>query len=493
MRKKGSLIRWAALGLIVMASFLTILQLTRYAQIRATFPTGMTIAGIPIAGLEFEAASQRLVQVYMAPIELRYRNARIQIRPATLGFELQINNMLAAADKQRTDEPFWSGFWNYLWNRPMTTTAIPLQARYDEERIRAYLENEISIRYDIPATPPMPIPGESGFYPGKTGTAMDYDISVQRILDVLSANSNRSVNLEVVETRPKKPSFGILEIMLKDIIDEATFDGIVEFYFKDLQNGLVIHFTHSRIGEEELPTDIAFSSWSTIKIPALITLFKNLEAPYDQNILAEIEDMVEQSSNESTDSVAKKIIEPNLAPIRITEDMRALGLQNTFWAGFFSLGSPLLQEISTPANSQTDYDTDPDRYGQTSVLDMGLLLEEIYYCAQNYGGAIPLAFDGDITQEECLMMVDYLAKNKIGHLIEAGVPGGTIVAHKHGWANEVQDGFVHTMGDSAIVYTPGGDYILSIFVHQPVQVIFDHANLLFANLSASVYNYYNLQ
>lgn len=91
------------------------------------------------------------------------------------------------------------------------------------------------------------------------------------------------------------------------------------------------------------------------------------------------------------------------------------------------------------------------------------------------------------------MMVDYLAKNKIGHLIEAGVPGGTIVAHKHGWANEVQDGFVHTMGDSAIVYTPGGDYILSIFVHQPVQVIFDQANLLFANLSGSVYNYYNLQ
>lgn len=493
MRKKGSLIRWAALGLIVMASFLTILQLTRYAQIRATFPTGMTIAGIPIAGLEFEAASQRLVQVYMSPIELRYRNAHIQIRPATLGFELQINNMLAAADKQRTEEPFWSGFWNYLWNRPMTTTAIPLQARYDEERIRAYLENEISIRYDIPATPPMPIPGESGFYPGKTGTAMDYDISVQRILDVLSSSSNRNVNLEVIETRPKKPSFGILEIMLKDIIEEATFDGIVEFYFKDLQNGLVIHFTHSRIGEQELPTDIAFSSWSTIKIPALITLFKNLEAPYDPAILTEIEDMVEQSSNESTDSVAKKIIEPNLAPLRITEDMRVLGLQNTFWAGFFSLGSPLLQEISTPANSQTDYNTDPDRYGQTTVLDMGLLLEEIYYCAQDYGGAIPLAYSGDITQEECLMMVDYLAKNKIGHLIEAGVPGGTTVAHKHGWANEVQDGFVHTMGDSAIVYTPGGDYILSIFVHQPVQVIFDQANLLFANLSGSVYNYYNLQ
>ena len=493
MRKNSALIRWAALGLIVMASFLSILQLVRYAQIRATFPTGMTIAGIPIAGLEFEEASQRLVQVYMAPIELKYNNARIQVRPAMLGFELQINNMLAAADKQRTNEPFWTGFWNFLWNRPMTTTAIPLQATYDEGRIQSYLENEISIRYDIPATPPMPIPGESGFYPGETGTSIDYPNTVQRIEDALASSTRRSVNVEVVETRPQKPSFDILEIMLKDIIDEATFDGLVEFYFKDLQNGLVIHFTHSRIGEAELPTNIAFSSWSVIKIPALITLFKNLESPYNADILAEIEAMVEESSNESTDAVAKRVIEPNLAPLRITEDMQTLGLENTFWAGFFGLGSPLLQEITTPANSQTDYDTGPDRYGQTTVLDMGLLLEEIYYCAQDYGGAIPLAFEGAITHEECLMMVNFLSKNKIGHLIEAGVPGGTTVAHKHGWANEVHSGFVHTMGDSGIVYTAGGDYILSIFVYQPVQVIFDHANLLFANLSGSVYNYYNLQ
>jgi hypothetical protein len=154
MRKTGAFTSLGSPGLIVMASFLAILQLVRYARVRATFPTGMTIAGIPIAGLEFEAASQRLVQVYMAPIELKYGDARIQVRPATLGFELQINNMLAAADKQRTNEPFWSGFWNFLWNRPMTTTAIPLQARFDEKRIQDYLENEISIRYDIPATHP---------------------------------------------------------------------------------------------------------------------------------------------------------------------------------------------------------------------------------------------------------------------------------------------------------------------------------------------------
>jgi hypothetical protein len=90
-------------------------------------------------------------------------------------------------------------------------------------------------------------------------------------------------------------------------------------------------------------------------------------------------------------------------------------------------------------------------------------------------------------------MVQYLADNKIGVLIQAGVPAGTIVAHKHGWANESDDGYIHTIGDVALVFTPGGDYVLTIFVHHPIQAVFDPVNLLFANLSSSVYNYFNLQ
>ncbi len=493
MRRNTSLIRWAALGLILMAGFLLILQLVRYGRIRATFPTGLTVAGIPIGGLTYETASERLVKVYMSPIELQYLNAHIQVRPASIGFELQVSNMLAAADKQRTGEPFWTGFWKYIWNRPISSQDIPLQAKYDENRIRNFLETEISVRYDQPSTPPMPIPGESGFSSGIAGTGMDYKMSVDRILAALFSNTKRTAKLEVLRTTPAKPSFEILQYMLTDIIDQSAFDGEVELYFKDLQSGFVLHFAHSKVGDTNYPVNIAYSSWSTIKIPTLITLFKNLEAPYDPAILAEIEAMVEMSSNESTDLVAKKVIEPNLAPLRITDDARTLGLENTFWGGFFGLGSPLLKQFSTPANQRTDYTTDPDRYGQTTPLDMGLLLEDIYYCAQDYGGSIPLAFNGDITQTECQMMVTYLSRNKIGVLFEAGVPAGTQVAHKHGWANEVQDGYVHTMADCAIIYTPGGDYVLSMFIHHPVQVIFDRANLLFSNISAAVYNYYNLK
>jgi len=90
------------------------------------------------------------------------------------------------------------------------------------------------------------------------------------------------------------------------------------------------------------------------------------------------------------------------------------------------------------------------------------------------------------------MMVDYLALNKIGVLIQAGVPSNITVAHKHGWAYEVDDGYIHTIGDAGIVYTPGGDYVLAVFAYHPVQAVFDPVNQLVAKLSQSVYSYYNL-
>lgn len=46
--------------------------------------------------------------------------------------------------------------------------------------------------------------------------------------------------------------------------------------------------------------------------------------------------------------------------------------------------------------------------------------------------------------------------------------------------------------DSGIVYSPGGNFVLSIFAYHPVQIVFDEANLLFANLGDAAYNFYNL-
>jgi len=87
-------------------------------------------------------------------------------------------------------------------------------------------------------------------------------------------------------------------------------------------------------------------------------------------------------------------------------------------------------------------------------------------------------------------MIEYLAADKIGVLIEAGLPEGTKLAHKHGWVPD-PDGVVRNFSDAGIVYTPGGNFVLAIYTHHNVQIVFDPANLLFAELTRAVYNYYN--
>jgi beta-lactamase class A len=89
-------------------------------------------------------------------------------------------------------------------------------------------------------------------------------------------------------------------------------------------------------------------------------------------------------------------------------------------------------------------------------------------------------------------MITYLTSNKIGVLLQAGLPDGTRIGHKHGWITE-SDGLMHAIFDVGIVYSPAGDYVICVAMYHPVQLIFDSANLLTANISTAVYNYFNIE
>ena len=488
-RRKFPLFRYLAIFFIMGTIALTTIQLVNYSRIRNNFPLGMVVAGVPIGGLNYEEASERLYTVYRSPIGLQYADNSIHVRPAVLGFEPEVEHMLAIADNQRVIEPFWEGFWGFLWNRTIRTINIPLDADFDESRIREYLRLEISPRYDKPPTPPQPIPGTTQFEAGSPGTQLDYNRAVLQILDALESPTNRRVNLSLNQAAVPRPSIADLEVMLKQIIDVSGFDGIVELYLQDLASNRNISFAYQPDGIE-LPKNIAFSSWSTVKIPVMVSAFKEMEAPYEPEYIQLMEEMIEQSENSSTDNLAMAVLDENLSPLIVTEDMQRLGFENTFWAGHFYVGAPLLQRFETPANQREDISTDPDVYNQTTPAEMGMLMEDIYQCSEFGGGALIAAFPGQITPEECTIMIDTLAKNQIAVLIQAGVPSGITVAHKHGWANE-NDGLIHTIGDVALVYTPGGNYVLTIFVNHPVQAVFDPVNALFAEISAAVYHFFN--
>jgi len=101
-------------------------------------------------------------------------------------------------------------------------------------------------------------------------------------------------------------------------------------------------------------------------------------------------------------------------------------------------------------------------------------------------------YEGRISQTECQTMLSFLSQNRQGFLLEAGTPDGTQVAHKHGWVTN-SAGIINSIGDAGIVYTPGGNYVLVVFLYHPVQLIWDPANLLVTEISQAVYNYYNLE
>jgi beta-lactamase class A len=488
-RRTYSFIRILSLGLLLVSIILVATRLVVFSRVRSLLPAGLIVAGVPVGGLDRTGAAQRLMEVYSIPVMLRYQDAAILLSPAVVDFSLDVENMLALANVERTQKIFWEDFWDYLWGRTSFPTQIPLRATYSEERLRMFL-TDVALRYDQPAESAMPIPGSANFQAGKAGEALDVDSAVPVIEAALYSLDNREVALPLKRVNPTRPAFQNLDVLLRQTLKVAGFDGLAGIYLLDLQNGKEEHFAYQNGEDVSVQPDIAFTASSIIKIPIMISSFRRMNDQSDTETMKLLSDMVDKSGNEAADWLMNRVIDPQRAPLEITEDMKALGLQNTFLAGYFTYGSPLLALIQTPANQRTDVNTDPDTYSQTTPSDMGMLLEDIYQCAQNGGGALPAVFPGEITQIECQTMNSYLLKNRLPMLLTAGLPEGTPIAHKHGWVTS--NGVINTIGDAGIVYTPGGNYILVVFLHHPEQLIWDSASTLVSNLSTAVYNFYNL-
>jgi beta-lactamase class A len=223
----------------------------------------------------------------------------------------------------------------------------------------------------------------------------------------------------------------------------------------------------------------------------MISVFRRLGTNTDSETEKNLQLMISKSDNNATDWLMQKTIDQVFGPLKVSEDMQALGLDSTFLAGYFASGSPILKLFKTPGNQRTDVSTAPDPYNQTTPSEIGELLADVYFCARSGDGTLVAVFPEEITQEKCQTMLDYLAQDKTGALIQEGVPDGTRVAHKHGWVTDASY-VIHDMSDAAIVYTPGGDYVLAVYLYHPVQLVFDPSDKLVADISRAVYHFYNL-
>ncbi|MCL4561039.1 MAG: class A beta-lactamase-related serine hydrolase [Chloroflexi bacterium] len=479
---RSLVLRGLGLVFILGAAGIAFSQRVPYQAAVRLFPPGEKVAGLPVGGLDRDQAASLLAAAYDRPVEAQYQGSTFQIQPADAGLTLDVDGMLAEAGAQNS-----LTYWDYLWGREAPAGEIPLRAAVSEEKLRSFLQNQVSPRYDQVAVPAMPIPGSSEFYPGQPGTALDVDGALPLLKAAFLSPERQTVTLAAHAVAPPPPSLDHLQVMLRQLLSVGGYNGAAELYVTDLKTGKRLDFAVQ--DGKEIPPEVAFTAASTIKIAVMISIFRRMPEPAPEDVMQLVRQMIDASDNPSTDRVVQSVLDPVRGPLEVTQDLRSLGIENTFWAGYFYDGAPLLESIQTPANQRSDVNTQPDVYNQTTAADMGRLLEDIYRCSQEGAGPLITAFPGEITQAKCQEMVALLKGNRIAVLLEGGLPEGTPIAHKHGWVQS-PDGSLHVLADAGIVFSPGGDYIFTLYLDRPG--LFDPANLLVARLSQAVYNYFNL-
>ncbi|HJW29119.1 MAG TPA: hypothetical protein VJ508_07685, partial [Saprospiraceae bacterium] len=79
MRNRSSvpILRGISIAILSIAIVLTVIALIGYSRQRNNYPGGMTIAGVPVGGVDPQVASERVLQVYSSPIEVQYGEAVI--------------------------------------------------------------------------------------------------------------------------------------------------------------------------------------------------------------------------------------------------------------------------------------------------------------------------------------------------------------------------------------------------------------------------------
>jgi beta-lactamase class A len=484
-RSTGMMFRWFSIATILATAMLVLFELISYSRDQTLIPRGITIADIPVGGLTSQAASQMLLRVYNQPIEVHYGSNVFYLAPSQVGFTIDVTSMLAAVDAYQTQLPTWEGFWAFLWNSPSPDHIIPIKAAYSRTQLQALMA-DIAARYDLPPIPPQPEPGRPFFKPGEPGTVLDQEHGGELIVEALFSPDHRSVTLPVVSNQRSLPSIESLATLLKQLAAVNNFYGLMDVYMVNLQTGLDLHLIHMNGEDFDPEPDAAFTAVSTIKIPILLATFVDQNLPLEGETEKWLVEMLGlESGNDPADWLMQSL-DPKQGPLLVARTMKELGLVNTFIAGYFKPGSALLETITTPANQREDIQTDLDPYNQTTPVDLGLLLEDIYQCSLG-GGSLLVKFPGKITPEECTYMLDLMSNDPIGVFIQGGVPEGTKVVHKHGW----DPGIYHTFGDAAIVYTPGGNYVLSIFLWQQDWLLWDIGSKTIAEVSKAVYNYFN--
>jgi hypothetical protein len=472
LRRRSGYIAWLIIIAAIAALFL-IWQYVGFLLAGRTLPAGVTMAGLSVEGMTPEQALNALEIAFATPVEVNYRDQRLSLSPDSVGLRYDVEKTAASLDHALAARRGLDGFIAYVLRRPFDPVDVPVAVEYSDERLDGFLA-QVAGQYDRPPQEPVPLPDSLTVRAGQPGYRLNFEASRARLADALVSATDHQVDL-LVETEEAPP----LDMeVLSQLIDSLWVDheGLIPAVFvKNLQTGC----------ELTINAGVAYAGLSVLKIAILEETYRALGSPPGSEVTDWLSDtMGVTSSNFKANLLLRDVIgagDVYQGTENLNASMNYLGLVNTFMAAPYDEKVPLT--VVTPANSRVDITTEPDPFMQTTPLDVGLLLEMIYQCSRG-GGALMAAYPDKFTVDECDQMIEWMSTNRIDSLIEAGVPVGTKVVHKHGFTGD-------THADAALVFSPGGDFVLVVFLYRPQWLEWDESASLIADIATATYNYFN--
>ena len=472
-----------AIFFLVSASVVTLFHFYRFVKVGTPLPSGVNLAGVAVDKLNSSHALSYLEAIYSTPVTLHYGESVFQIHPEDVDFKLDGNAMI-----QQLNLPSIAvRFWDTLNGRPAHPSYqnITLQATYSRNQLRAFLE-DVSRRYDQQVFSPWADPDRLVTVVSPPGRFLQIEDSIQVVEAALWRPNERSATLVISSQTAPEPNVSLLDTQLHNYITLRNFDGLLSVYFVNLNSGAILHRNWLRSEVLSSEPGVAFSGMSILKITLLAEFYRQVSNDALPHELDLVSKTVTESSNWTSNILIDWIgdLDTSRGLQRLNQSYEMLGMHSTFIGGLYDTEEPPGFR-HTPANSRKDINTHPDAYMQTTVADIGRLLEGIYRCAQNMDSLLTDTFELPFTSKECADMLNWLSQNRIGVLLEAGVPEGTIVAHKHGWAHG------EPIGDAGVIFSPGGDYVLVYYLWVSDYTYWDENSQLLADVSKAVYYYVN--
>ncbi|NJK81913.1 MAG: serine hydrolase [Chloroflexaceae bacterium] len=260
--------------------------------------------------------------------------------------------------------------------------------------------------------------------------------------------------------------------------------GLWGVYVYDLATGETISYN----------ADTVFSGASVMKVPILLQAYANLpELTEKQRFWART--MILESDNLNANALLAASVggagteDALVAVQQMTASLQQLGLQHTYQNLPYEAYEYLVllngYEIpSGPPQEGTPPYTEADPLVRTTPAEIGSLFVMLDQCSTGEGPLLEL-FSENLTEQRCQEMLDLLAENPDDIRMRSGLPTAARVEHKAGWVEDMQ-------ADVGIVRSPGGDFVLAVYLYQETDWLRDHiAGPVLGDFARLVYSAYN--